>query len=207
MTTRIDEPPTSNEPATYRMTPQAYLLRERAAEERSEFFDGEIEAMAGAPEPHVIISGNIFGHLFSRLPPSCRAMQTDMKVRSEAANTMTYPDVLVACGDRQYVDKRRDVLTNPVVVFEVLSPSTERKDRTKKAAAYKQIDSLQAYVLVSQKETRVEVYARSADGNWPCTIYQGLDAVVPLEAIGCSLALAEIYRDVLPAAPASEDAS
>jgi Uma2 family endonuclease len=200
MTTIADDPKTPREPARYgRVTPQAYLVRERAAEYRSEYFDGEIEAMAGAPEPHVIISGNIFGHLFSRLPPACRAMQTEMRVRSEAANTTMYPDVLVACGERRYIDQRQDVLRNPVVVFEVLSPSTERKDRTTKASAYKRIDSLQAYVLVSQKEPCVEVYARAEDGSWPCALYQGLDATVRLEAIGCSLSLAEIYRDVLDA--------
>ena len=200
MPTATDDPTTPREPARYgRVTPQAYLVRERAAEYRSEYFDGEIEAMAGAPEPHVIISGNIFGHLFSRLPPACRAMQTEMKVYSEAANTTMYPDVLVACGERRYVDKRKDVLTNPAVVFEVLSPSTERKDRTTKASAYRLIESLQAHVLVTQKEPRVEVYARADDGSWPCTVHQGLDATVRLEAIGCSLSLAEIYRDVLGA--------
>jgi Uma2 family endonuclease len=200
MTTVTGDPTTPREPARYgRITPQAYLVRERAAEYRSEYFDGEIEAMAGAPEPHVQISGNIFAHLYFRLPPVCRAMQTEMKVRSEAVNATMYPDVLVACGDRRYVDRRQDVLKNPVVVFEVLSPSTERKDRTTKANAYRLIESLQAYVLVSQKDPRVEVYARSDDGSWPCTVYQGFDAVVQLEAIGCSLSLAEIYRDVLDA--------
>lgn len=198
MATTTDDPTAPREPATYRITPQAYLVRERAAEYRSEYFDGEVVAMAGAPEPHVVISGNIFGHLFSRLPRACRVMQTEMKVRSEAANTTMYPDVLVTCGERQYVDRRKDVLINPVVVFEVLSPSTERKDRTEKARAYQRIDSLQTYVLVSQREPRVEVYARATDGSWPCTLYQGLDAAIPFDAIGCSLTLAEIYRDVLP---------
>jgi Uma2 family endonuclease len=195
-----DDPTTPREPAQYgRVTPQAYLVRERAAEYRSEYFDGEIEAMAGAPKPHVIISGNIFAHLYFRLRRTCRAMQTEMKVRSEAANTTMYPDVLVTCGEPRFTDSRQDVLTNPAVVFEVLSPSTERKDRTTKANAYRLIESLQAHVLVSQKEPRVEVYARADDGSWPCTIYQGLDAIVQLEAIGCSLSLAEIYRDVLTA--------
>jgi Uma2 family endonuclease len=198
--TATDDPTTPREPARYgRVTPQAYLVRERAAEYRSEYFDGEIEAMAGAPEPHVIISGNIFAHLYFRLRRTCRAMQTEMKVYSEAANTTMYPDVLVTCGEPRYVDKRKDVLTNPAVVFEVLSPSTERKDRTTKASAYRLIESLQAHVLVTQKEPRVEVYARAVDGSWPCTVCQGLDTTVNIEAIGCSLSLAEIYRDVLGA--------
>lgn len=195
MATTTDDP-TTPEPATYRITPRAYLLRERAAEERSEYFDGEIVAMAGAPDPHTTISGSIFAHLFFRLRPPCRAWQSEMKVQVELGRGYAYPDVLVVCGEPQWVDPVQDALTNPTVVFEVLSPSTERHDRTKKAGAYRRIESLRAYVFVHQQVPRVEVYARAADGSWPCSIYQGLDATVPLEAIGCSLTLAEIYRDV-----------
>lgn len=199
-----DEPrvsTTTDEPLPYGLTPQAYLVRERAAKYRSEYFDGELVAMAGAPEPHVTITGNIFAHLYFRLKPPCRAYQTELKVQVESGSGYAYPDVLVVCGAPRFVDSVHDALSNPAVVFEVLSPSTERHDRTTKAKAYERVESLQAYVFISQREPRVEVYARAADGSWPCTVYQGLDATVRLDAIGCGLTLSETYRDfVFPAA-------
>lgn len=182
-----------------RLTPRQYLVRERAAEQRSEFFDGEIVAMAGASPRHAAIAQNIGSHLYFRLPGGCRVYQSDVKVQVGTGGEYAYPDVFVLCGEPRYLDRTHDVVTNPAVVFEVLSPGTEVRDRTVKAAAYRQVPSLAAYVLVSQKEPRVEMYARGPEGAWDCTIYQRLGDLVRLDAIGCDLSLAEIYRNVNPA--------
>jgi len=190
-------------PFDYRtIRPRTYLLRERAAEERSEFFDGHLVAMSGASLAHGVIAQNIASHLYFRLGDGCSVVQSDLKVRSAKANAFMYPDVVVVCGAPGYIDRARDVVTNPTVIFEVLSPSTERHDRTTKAAAYRRVESLRAYVLVSQKEPRVEVYTRDAGGGWSCAVYQQYHDTVPLPAIGCELTLAEIYRSLIPAAAA-----
>jgi Uma2 family endonuclease len=190
------EPPAPGPAAYPRVTPRAYLLRERAAEDRSEYYDGEVVAMAGASERHVAIAQNISAHLYFRLPATCRVYQSDLKVQADCGAGYVYPDVLVLCGNPRFVDRARDVVTNPTVVFEVLSPGTERADRTRKARLYRGIASLRAYVLVSQEEPRVELYERGEDGEWPCTLYHGLHDVVSLGALGCELSLAEVYRQV-----------
>jgi Uma2 family endonuclease len=191
------------EPRPYgRMSPGSYLVRERAAEERSEYFDGQVVAMAGGTTVHAGIAQNIGAHLYFRLPGGCRVYQNDVKVQAADARAYMYPDVFVVCGEPGYIDRRHDVVTNPTVVFEVLSPGTERHDRTVKAAAYRAVASLAAYVLVSQKEPRVEVYTRGEDGGWACAVYQRLEHEVPLPALGCGLTVAEIYRNLFPAPPA-----
>lgn len=179
-----------------------YLVRERAAEERSEYFDGRVVAMAGGSTVHTGIAQNIGSHLYFRVRKGCGVYQSELKVQAADGNAYMYPDVFVLCGEPRYVDRRHDVVTNPTVAFEVLSPSTERHDRTAKAAAYRTVASLAAYVLVSQKEPRVEVYARGEDGGWACTVYQRLEHEVPLPALGCGLTVAEIYRNLFPAPPA-----
>jgi Uma2 family endonuclease len=184
------------------VSPGTYLVRERAAEERHEYFDGRIVAMAGGTTPHAAIAQNIGAHLYFRVRGGCRVFQSDLKVQAAGGSAFMYPDVFVLCGEPGYIDRTHDVVTNPTVVFEVLSKSTERHDRTTKAAAYRQIPSLHAYVLVSQKEPRVEVYTREADGRWSCAMYRQLGDTVPLPAIGCELTLAEIYRNLFPAAVA-----
>jgi len=183
----------------YRYTPRQYLVRERRAQYRSEYFDGEIVAMAGASERHVAIAQNISAHLYFRVRGGCRVYQTDLKVQMDVGSGYAYPDVMVLCGDPQFVDRVRDVVTNPTVVFEVLSPGTERHDRGTKARAYRRVESLAAYVLVSQQEPRVEVYARDGGGEWPCTVFQRLDDTVELPAVGCTLTVAEIYQNLFPA--------
>jgi Uma2 family endonuclease len=183
----------------YRYTPRQYLVRERRAEYRSEYFDGEVVAMAGASERHVAIAQNISAHLYFRVRGGCRVYQTDLKVQLDLGTGYAYPDVMVLCGEPRFVDRVHDVVTNPTVVFEVLSRGTERHDRSTKAQAYRRVESLAAYVLVSQQEPRVEVYVRGVGGEWPCTLYQRLDDTVELPAVGCALTVAEIYRNLFPA--------
>ena len=119
----------------------------------------------------------------------------DLRLRIPATNRYTYPDVAVACGDIQFEDAELDILLNPTLIVEVLSPSTEAADRGGKFAAYRTIPSLQAYVLIAQDQPLVEHFQRQGE-SWLLTAYSGLDAVVPLPAIGCTLRLHDVYRRV-----------
>jgi Uma2 family endonuclease len=182
-----------------RVTPEEYLVRERAAAYKSEYWDGEIVAMSGVPAPHDLITGNIFGALHAALRGrGCRLHTSDMRVQFDHSQKTVYPDVTAVCGERRYLDHRQDVLLNPTFVLEVLSPSTERHDRGKKKDGYRLIPSLREYLFVVQKEPRVELYRREEDGSWSCTVYQRMEDEVRLESLGCTLPLAEIYQDVLP---------
>lgn len=198
--TLTDEPPILAGDGD-RMGAGAYLVRERQAQQKSEFWDGEVVSMAGAPDLHGAITTNVGANLYVQLAGrGCRVYQSDMRVQVEQANAYVYPDVVVACGERQFADRRSDVLLNPTLLVEVLSPSTERHDRSRKARAYRGIASLREYVLISQKATLVECYRREDGGEWASTVLQRLDDVLHLDSVGCALPLSAIYRDVFPAA-------
>ena len=123
-------------------------------------------------------------------------MGQDMRTCVSREGLFTYPDVVVVCGDRQYFDTRTDTITNPILIIEVLSPSTEAYDRGFKFAQYRNIESLQEYVLVSQSEARVEVFRRQPNHQWVFSDFAGLDAVSVFESIDCRVPLAEIYDKV-----------
>ena len=124
------------------ISPEEYLRRERLAEYKSEYLNGEIFAMAGASEQHNLIAGNIFGELREQLKTgSCRAYTSDMRVKVLSNGLYTYPDVIVVCGEPQFEDKEVDTLVNPTVLGEVLSRTTERYDRIAKTTYYRTIDS------------------------------------------------------------------
>ncbi|HEX8670411.1 MAG TPA: Uma2 family endonuclease [Longimicrobium sp.] len=183
------------------VTPEEYLARERSAEHRSEYWDGEIIARADAAEPHVLIAGNIQAafHSVSR-GRGCRTYTSAMRVQFDDGRKSVYPDVTVSCGESRFLDDEQDVFLNPTILVEVLSPSTERHDRGKKKDGYRLIPSLREYLFVVQKEPRVELYRREEDESWSCTVYQRMEDEVRLESLGCTLAMAEIYQDVLPPA-------
>ena len=178
------------------ITPEQYLALERQAETKSEYFAGEIFAMAGASPEHSLISSNVLGDLWSQLREGpCTVYNSDMKVRSTQEH-YAYPDVTVVCGEAQFGGEEREVLLNPTLIVEVLSPSTEAWDRGGKFEQYRQRESLQEYVLIAQDRPHVERYARQADGQWLLTEVNGLEAVLALPSIGGEFALAEVYRKV-----------
>lgn len=185
------------------LTEAEYLEIERAAERRSEYYRGEMFTRAGATEQHVLLTGNLFVQLTLRLRGgSCRAYNSDMRVNVSEAGLYTYPDLSIACGERRFLDDRRDTLLNPVVLIEVLSPTTERYDRGAKFELYKALESLREYVLVAQDRMRVERYMREANSNqWGLTLHEEGEAVMVLDSVGCAVTLAEIYRDVELSAP------
>ena len=181
---------------TKKYTPEEYLALEEKAEFRSEYDNGVIVAMAGGTINHVRITNNIDRLFGSRLKKSCESMTTDMKVRVENYQKFYYPDVLVICGETEFYQKRNDTVTNPVLIVEVLSDKTEAKDRGEKMLAYRTLESLREYVLVSQDKALVEQYTKNKDGNWIHKATIGLNSKVNFESIEIELTLEEIYQRV-----------
>lgn len=180
-----------------KLTPEEYLELERKSEERHEFFDGEIFAMAGAKRRHNVIAWNVGGELRRCLKgKNCEAYPADMRVFLPESGLYTYPDLVVVCGEPQFQDDVFDTLLNPVLLVEVLSESTEGYDRGKKFQHYRSIESLREYVLVSQNEARIEKYVKQGDGFWVLSEAVGLDAEIEFASIECRIALAEVYDKV-----------
>lgn len=188
-----------------RLSEEEYLTLERAAETKSEFYDGEMFAMAGARENHILISGNISYELNRQLRRRpCRVYANDMRVKVEPGGLYTYPDLVAVCQPPRFLDDRRDTLLNPQVIIEVLSDSTEAYDRGNKAAFYRRSPSLTDYLLVSQKHPHLEHYHRQADNLWTLTEITDPDAALRLDVLDCSLRLADVYENVTfddPGAP------
>ena len=179
------------------LSPQEYLAREREAETKSEYYDGETFAMAGGSEEHSLIAVNVAGALnFQLAERPCKVYNSDMRVRVEEDGPYAYPDVSVVCGEAEFADEERDNLLNPTVIVEVLSPTTEAWDRGGKFERYQQRASLQEYVLIAQDRPRVERYVRQGEEEWLLTVTTGLAGRVSLSSIECELRLAEVYRKV-----------
>jgi Uma2 family endonuclease len=177
-----------------RLSPQDYLAIERDAEWKSEYLNGERVAMTGGSFEHGLLLGNTARLLGQELlARPCVVVPSDLRVKVSATGLYTYPDIVVVCGERQFDDENRDTLLNPILLVEVLSPSTEAYDRGKKFEHYRTIESLREYVLVAQREPRVDHYLRQEDGSWLFRSATGLDAVLPLPSLDCELPLADVY--------------
>ena len=179
------------------ITPEQYLEMERKAEFKSEYYAGQIFAMSGGSAPHSIISGNVLALLWMQLRErDCKAFNSDMKVKVSASGLFTYPDVSVVCGEVIYADKTRDMMENPSLIVEVLSPSTQGYDRGEKFAHYQRLTSLTDYLLVSQDVMRVEHFVRQGDDQWLLSTYREPDALIRCAPIGCDLRLSDVYQKV-----------
>ncbi len=178
------------------ITPEEYLTRERLAEIESEYYDGEIFAMAGVSREHSLITSNVTAEFSAQLfDRPCEVHTSDMKVRA-TETTFAYPDATVVCGEPEFADEETDVLLSPTLIVEVLSRTTEAWDRGGKFERYQQRASLLEYVLIAQDRPRVERYSRQADGQWLLSVVEGLDKVLALPAIGCELQMARINHKV-----------
>ena len=178
-------------------TPEEYLERERLADYKSEYFAGEIFAMAGASRTHNLISNNVSASLTIQLRDRpCEVYANDMKVQADQSRQYSYPDVVVVCGEAQFRDGREDTLSNPIVIVEVLSPSTEANDRGEKFMRYRQIPSLTDYVLIAQNTRHVEHFVKQPDGSWRMTEADGEETIL-LSSICCALSLADAYNKVI----------
>lgn len=177
-------------------TPEEYLRLERVSEIRHEFLDGFVYAMAGESPTHSAICFNLAGSLHGQLRGGpCRGFSPNMKIRTGDEGLYSYPDLAV-CGEPLFHDRRGDVLTNPTVVFEVLSPSTEAYDRGEKFTRYRTIETLKDYVLVAQDRARVEHFSRQPDGTWSRSEIDGPAGVLTLASIGCQVLLSDVYDRV-----------
>lgn len=196
-------------PQPYRFTVEEYLAFERTSDERHEYLDGVIYAMAGESPDHGRICMNLAATLVPQLRGSdCEAFSKDMKVHCGPYRAHTreglyaYPDLVVVCGAMQFHSQAQDVLINPAVIVEVLSPSTEAFDRGEKFRRYRAwLPTLTDYVLVAQDRPVIDHYHREDDALWMLRTLEGLETRLHLETIGCTVPLADVYeRIVLPQA-------
>ncbi len=177
------------------ITPEQYLVQERAAAFKSEFLRGEVFAMAGGSPNHSLIAANFVGACWQSLKGKpCKVFTSDLRVRVNASGLYTYPDASIVCGELQFDDAQKDTLTNPTVLIEVLSESTEKYDRGAKSGHYRQIAALQEIVLISQDEPLVERFTRQANGGWLLIESRELSDEVHLQSVGISITLSELYR-------------
>ncbi len=183
------------------LTPEEYITLERKAipdaeTVRSEYVKGKIIAMSGASRAHNLITMNISTMLHTSLKgQGCETYANEMRVSTPSTLSYFYPDVVVVCEEPRFEDDVFDILLNPIILVEVLSPSTEAYDRGEKFSRYRQIESLQEYVLVAQDKICVEIFRRQ-ENNWMLTDFQNLEERLPLVSVQCELPLREIYDRV-----------
>ena len=178
--------------------PEDYLTLEREADTRHEFLDGEVYTMAGESLPHSRICMNLAREVGNSLKGKrCEPLSPNMKVRTSTASLFSYPDLTIVCGEPLFHDVKKDVLTNPQVIFEVLSPSTAEYDRTTKFQRYRMgNETLTDYILVSQDKPFVEHFVKQSNNNWIYRSYGEIEDVLKIETIECKLSLQEIYDRV-----------
>jgi Uma2 family endonuclease len=182
-----------------RYTLQEYFDLEAGSEERFEFRNGEVLGMSGGSVNHSLIAANVAREIGNRTKgTSCRVHESGLRVRIARRTLYSHPDVTIVCGETELDpdDERGETVINPKLVVEVLSPSTELYDRTKKFARYREIESFQEYVLVSQTDAFVETFFRHPDGVWRMIPTLGIDKTIALDSLGVALPLTEIYAGV-----------
>ena len=182
--------------AVPQFTLEEYLAFEEQSEEKHEFWNGQIFAMAGASPTHNQICFTLALVVGRQLSSHCRGYSSDQKIRIEAADLNTYADLTIVCGEPHYHPKHRSLLLNPRVIFEVLSPKTENYDRGEKWSCYQQLPSLTDYLLVAQDKAQIEHYTLAADGDWRYVRTVGLESVLTIASLYCQLPLDEIYSGI-----------
>jgi Uma2 family endonuclease len=184
------------------MTYADYLIAEAVAKVRHEYLKGEVWAMAGGTIEHGALALAVAGELRAALRGKpCRAFSSDVRVRIPETDLATYPDLSVVCGKLETAPEDKDAITNPIVLVEVLSDSTEAYDRGAKAAHYRRIASLREYVLVSQNEPRIEVQRRVEGGRWEL-LEARPGETIELASLGVRLDVAAVYTNPLDEAAA-----
>ena len=185
-------------------TVEEYLAFERGSEERHEYFDGDVYPVGRPPKPsthgtgrrHSLIITNIGSSLGNQLINStCEVYMCDMRVKVGLIK-YCYPDVSVVSNEPFFADGEFDILLNPIVIVEVLSPSTELDDRGKKFSDYQTLESLQEYILIAQDEIQVDHYIRQSQGDWLLSIAKTAESEIHLPSVNCTLLLADIYRKI-----------
>ena len=183
--------------STIYLTPEEYLVIERKAEYKSEYFNGEIFAMTGASRRHNLVAANVLAalHIQLRKRP-WEIYPSDMRVKVSSTGLYTYPDVVIVCGEPLFDDEQKDTLVNPTVLVEVLSKSTASYDRGEKFEHYRKLVSLAEYLVIAQNKHHVEHYIRQPDNQWLLSETDDMHKTIRLPSIECDLALADIYDKV-----------
>jgi Uma2 family endonuclease len=177
-------------------TEEEYLALEREAEFKSEYYAGEIFAMSGARAAHIQIAINISGELYIKFKKRpCKVFNSDMRVRVRPSGLYTYPDISAVCGNIEFLDETKDTLVNPNLIIEILSDSTEKYDRGQKFELYRQLPTLQEYILISTRHRKVEIYKRKPNQKWELTESVDGEPII-FESIDVQLTLDDIYDKV-----------
>ena len=180
------------------ISPEEFLDLEAVSETKHMYYAGSVTAMAGGSVAHGTICGNLIAALHGGVRGrGCRVLTSDVLFRTGSGDMLSYPDVTVLCGPVETMPGRKHVVTNPVFVAEVCSPSTENLDRREKVREYRATPSLRQFVLVSQDEPWVEIHTREEAGTWRVSDVTGLDAVCAFTGIACSVGMAAIYEGAL----------
>jgi Uma2 family endonuclease len=186
----------SANPKTF-LTPEQYLEIEDHAEYKSEYYNGEMFAMAGAGRAHNLLVARLVSELDHQLRKGpCEVYPSDMRVRMDATGLYTYPDVVVVCGEPQFLTGKETTLLNPKLIAEVLSDSTEAYDRGRKFEHYQSLDSLDSYILVASDRMHVDLYTRTGGNQWTLQSAGRPEETLELPSIGCRIALADLYEKV-----------
>lgn len=179
------------------LSPEEYLEIERQSEERNEYFNGEMFAMAGGTPPHALIISNVVRELGQQLKRKpCQVYSSDLRLRVSPAGLYTYADVMIICGKIQLADGRKDTVMNPTLIVEVLSESTRDYDRGQKFQHYRSLPSLIDYLMVAQTESHVEHWTRQSEDRGLLVDYSDLGQIIQLPSIDCVLPMSEIYDKI-----------
>lgn len=178
------------------LSPEDYVALERELGAKHEYHDGQMFAMSGGSLPHSRLQGNLTLEVGAKLRGSrCEFYTSDFRIVIEAAGMATYPDLSVVCGPVQPSQRFKHSCTNPTVLFEVLSPSTERYDRGAKFEQYRKLESLREYVLISQNATAVDLF-RLENGHWVLYPIRGEEAQLQLASLQLEIPMSDLYRNV-----------
>ena len=190
-----------NEPAVaygkVKMSIEEYLKKENAADEKHEYYKGEIFAMSGAKVPHNTIATNFLGILFDKLKgKKCKPYNSDQRIHIPSNTLFTYPDISIICGEIITLNNDDYNVLNPIVIIEVLSKSTKNYDRGEKFKLYRDIATLKEYILADSESIHIEVFRLNEYGHWELEEYNSLSDAVIIKAIDETIVLSEIYDGV-----------
>ena len=176
---------------------EEYLEMENAADEKHEYYKGEIFAMSGAKVPHNAIAGNLFGLLFNKLKgKKCKPYGSDARIHVEPNTLFTYPDISIICGEILTLNNDDYNVLNPTVIIEVLSNSTKNYDRGEKFKLYRDIATLKEYILADSESIHIEIFRLNENGHWELEEYNSLTDTATIKAINETVSLSEIYDGV-----------
>ncbi len=174
---------------------QEYLEAERAASEKHEYYQGEVFARSSVTINHHILFSNVFGEVGSKLKGrKCMPFGSDLRIHIPQNTLFTYPDITIICGEPNLTDDKFDTATNPSVIIELLSSSTRNYDKGEKFSLYRDIDSLQEYILIDTERIHVIKHIRNNDNSWQLTEFKSLENIFSIDTISLGISLINIYQ-------------